>query len=361
VPAPHLVSRPDDVTPQWLTDVLRHADAISNDTKVVGAHGKAIGTGQVGASVRYTLTYEGDNAGPATLVCKFASADPDSASAGINSATYETEAAFYRELASTVDVSRPVCFFADAVPGTADTVIVLADLAPAEQGDQIAGATVTQVELAIDEAAKLHGPRWNDAGLLQMPWMVRDRSEWVRTMMPTLFDAFVERYRDTLDPLTLEVGRRLIDGLEHLWAYRPVAFAPAHGDFRLDNLLFDATGTTNPITVVDWQTVRLGVGANDVGYLMGNSFADPAVRRAEEERLVARYHAGLMAYGISGYSLDRCWYEYRCAGYSSLIMAIVAGMTVGRTERGDRMFVAMADRSAHLAHDVDTAGALRGG
>ena len=36
----------------------------------------------------------------------------------------------------------------------------------------------------------------------------------------------------------------------------------------------------------------------------------------------------------------------------------ISDMIVGRTERGDHMFVAMADRSAQMAADLDTAGAL---
>ena len=45
---------------------------------------------------------------------------------------------------------------ASAGPGRAEGVLVLEDLAPAEQGDQIAGCTVGQAELAVDEAARLH-------------------------------------------------------------------------------------------------------------------------------------------------------------------------------------------------------------
>ena len=58
--------------------------------------------------------------------------------------TYETEVAFYRDLALTVDISRPRCHFAEVRSGTADVVLVMEDIAPAEQGDQIAGCTVRQ-------------------------------------------------------------------------------------------------------------------------------------------------------------------------------------------------------------------------
>ena len=99
---PALVSRPEQVTPQWLTDVLREAGALGIDSRVVAFDATPIGTGQVGANVRFALDYDG-SPGPPTVVCKFASADPDSAAAGVSTLTYETEVAFYRHLA---DIGR---------------------------------------------------------------------------------------------------------------------------------------------------------------------------------------------------------------------------------------------------------------
>ena len=137
---PALVHEPEQVTPAWLTEVLRHAGAIGTDASVAAFDPTVIGTGQVGANVRYALDYEGPP-GPRSVVAKFSSRDPASAAAGIATRTYETEVGCYRELADTVDVSRPTCYFAAIEPGTANVVLVLEDLAPAEQGDQIAGCT----------------------------------------------------------------------------------------------------------------------------------------------------------------------------------------------------------------------------
>jgi hypothetical protein len=355
VPAPPIVARPELVTPVWMTDVLRHGGAIGADSAVTALEAQPIGTGQVGANVRFRLDYDGEP-GPASVVGKFASADPDSAAAGIATFTYETEVAFYRDLASSVDVSRPHCFFADGEPGTANVVLVLEDLAPAEQGDQLAGCTVEHAELAIDEAAKLHGPRWGDPRLTELPWLTRPRGPWA--LLSMLWEGFVDRYRDMLAPATVREGQRLLGALGALEQSQPVAPTAVHSDFRLDNLLFDPTSESRPITVVDWQTVHLGAGPADVAYFLGNAFADPEPRRANEERLVRRYHDALLGYGIEDYTFDQCWTEYRRAGYSSLIMAIIASMFVGRTERGDRMFMAMADRSAQMAADLDTYGAL---
>ena len=55
---PPLVADPDLVTPEWLTQVLRHAGAIDAATQVCSFEASSIGTGQVGANVRYALVYE---------------------------------------------------------------------------------------------------------------------------------------------------------------------------------------------------------------------------------------------------------------------------------------------------------------
>src|SRR3954453_8657437 len=171
---PPLVADPELVTPEWLTQVLRFGDAIGRDTKGGSFESSSLGTGQVGANVRYALAYEGSGPeGPATIVCKFSSRDEVSKATGVATLTYETEVAFYRDLAPTVDISRPHCYFAELVSGTADVVLVMEDLAPAEQGDQIAGCTVEQATLAVDEAAKHHGPRWGDPALEKLAWLDR--------------------------------------------------------------------------------------------------------------------------------------------------------------------------------------------
>ena len=78
-------------------------------------------------------------------------------------------------------ISRPHCYFAALESGTANVVLVMEDLAPAEQGDQISGCSVEQATMAIDEAAKLHGPRWGDPTLGDLTWL--DRSSTTEGMV----------------------------------------------------------------------------------------------------------------------------------------------------------------------------------
>jgi len=132
------ISRPDDVTPAWLTTVLTAAGVTSGCT-VVDVQARSVGTGQVGDSVRFTLTWDRADAGPATVVGKFPTDDETSRATATAVRTYEVETRFYQQLRSRVDIAAPVPYYAQIDMATHDFAILMNDLAPAEQGDQIAG------------------------------------------------------------------------------------------------------------------------------------------------------------------------------------------------------------------------------
>jgi hypothetical protein len=349
---PTLVPDPERVTAEWLTEVLGSAGAIG-ERQVVDCDARPIGTGQVGCNLRYQLRYDRPGPGPDSVVAKFASRDETSRATGVQTLTYETEVAFYRDLADTVEVSRPGCFFAAVEPGTPDVVLVLEDLAPAVPGDQLAGCTVAEAEVVVVEAARLHGPRWGDATLLDIGWLAdkQARDPSLITFFAMMWSGFVDRYRDALAPESVQVGERMVAHGAPWAEDPPPALTVCHADYRLDNMLFGPPGSSRPLTIVDWQTAGLGVGPSDVSYFLGSAMP-PEERRRHEMDLVSRYHAALGSYDIGSYGLDRCWEDYRRYTFGGFFMAVFASMLVERTERGDAMFMTMANGAAAQVVDL---------
>ena len=72
---------------------------------------------------------------------------------------------------------------------------------------------------------------------------------------------------------------------------RPHPFAVLHGDYRLDNLLFDPDGAD--VVAVDWQTLAVGPPARDLAYFLGTSLTVDD-RRAAERELVAELPRGAL-------------------------------------------------------------------
>jgi len=343
-----LIDGAHGLTPEWLTLALGLDGA-----QVVAAELAPVGTGQVADTMRVSLTWEAAGAGPATVVAKVTAADEASRNAALMTRTYEIEAAFYNQLADRLGVRTPRCHHAAFDAATVSYVILMDDLAPAQQGDQIAGCTVDEAHAAVGELVELHAPLWGDESLAELAWLQRhtDPESMLAgaSILTMLSDGFRERYADRLDPDVDALLERFIPRINEHFADRDQPWTVAHSDYRLDNLLF---GPDGEVTVVDWQTVTYGPGLADLSYFIGASL-DVEGRRAEEERLVRGYAERMTAAGVP-LTFDHCWTEYRRHAFSGLTMALLASMVVTRTDRGDDMFMAMANRHGRQALDLES-------
>ena len=117
-------------------------------------------------------------------------------------------------------------------------------------------------------------------------------------------DLAVAAELDPPEAAVLDAARELLA----VWMFdEGERFAVVHGDYRLDNLLFDDGRGT--VAVVDWQMAAHGPALGDVAYFVGAGLL-PDDRRAHERDLVATYHRALDAHGVTGYGADDCWGDY---------------------------------------------------
>ena len=336
------VDTPEELTPGWLSDAL--------DATVSEVSFEAVGTGQMSSCFRLTLDYSAGT-GPLTLVAKLPSADPHVREGA--AITYATEVRFYRDIESTVAVRVPECYCAIASNDGKSFVLLLEDMSPAEQGDQIEGCTVAQARDALVNLAGLHGPRWRDETLRAIEGLApfgADAAEGMGMGFGLMLEAFIERFdtpRDDADVM------RAFAPYAGAWLLgRQDCFALVHGDYRLDNLLFATAAGGPACTAVDWQIVAVGLPARDLGFFLGTGLKRDE-RGAYERELVAAYHAALVEYGVDDYPLDQCWDDYRYGLFQGPLITVLGAMYATRTERGDDMFVAMTERSCAAIRESD--------
>ncbi len=352
-------SDPEGVDALWLTAVLRDSGVAGDATVTDVRVGDYIGTGQMGRNVRFHLSWDDPTDRPATLVGKFPTLDVMTRMTGFGNGSYRKEFVFYDDLQSTVEVRAPQPYatvWDDAVP---DFVLLMEDLSGSEQGDQLAGLTVDQAALAVEQAVKLHAPRWGDDSLMQSLGQTTDDAVQLLTMV------YAGTKVGTLDRLGANLDDeviRLVDDLEPLigrWAAgrSDTTRTLVHMDFRPDNFLFAATPDAPPMVVVDWQTMAYGAGTNDVAYAIGGGF-EPAERAAVERELVEDYSARLAAAGVD-YPVERCWRDYCESSVWGVVMSIIATMLAEETERGNEMLTTMLRRHARHALDLDALNLLR--
>ena len=351
---------PAQVGAAWLSDALRAADLLG-DGEIAAIEWQPIGTGQVGDSARFTLTYDRPGAGPATLAGKFPAEDATSRQTAMTHGLYAKEVAFYRELAGelagelAIRTPRPLA--AEVSDDGGAFVLLFEDLGPARGGNQLAGCGLADAREAVRQLAGLHAPSWGNAAMTGRPWLAaRPGSlEALSQAYPYATQVFAERYAGQLAPDLMDVCLGLSERIDS-WFGRTIARpCLVHGDYRLDNMLFDIKGGTEPLGVLDWQTLTVGSGLTDLAYFNGAGVGTTLA--AHEDELIDHYLAAMAA---SGVSLTRAevWDDYRRGVLHGVSTAVFSAAFVERTTRGDAMFLDMARGACQLALRHDSLGAL---
>ncbi len=334
-----------DLTPAWLSAAL--------GIEVAEVQAQKVGTGQMGQSWRLSVTYaETSTAMPRSFVAKMAGGDPETRT--LIADGYRSEALWYTSLGATVDIAIPRCWYATITDDAVSFVLLLDDLAPAEPGAQLPGATVEQAHVALRELAGLHGPRWGDPTLHHIPEL-RPPSDEGAAFHAQIFAGavpqFVAQFGEWMSADDIATLEDLSTWIGDWLTCRRDQLTLIHGDFRPDNLMISPDGAH--ITTLDWQTIGLGFAGRDLGYFLGLG-VDTALRRAHESELVATYHEAITRHGVE-IALEQCFDDYRLGTPQGPLVTVLGAVyaTATPTDASNAMFSSMVTRSCAAIRDLD--------
>jgi hypothetical protein len=348
----------EDITPEYLTGALRTRGLI-RDAAVTGCQCESIGVGVgfLGQLARIRLDYDRDERrAPRTLIAKMPTVDPGGREICRLFRFYEREIRFYDDVAPNVEMRVPERYFSAMDVDADDYLLFLEDITDARIGDEVAGCTAAEAEMAVRSIAEFHAKWWNSPKLDALDWMPRINGPVNQSAEPAYNDAlepFLELFGNRLSPamrsITQDMRTHVVDLLD---ALEPAPRTIAHGDFRLDNIFFSKAGGSSPIAVIDWQISNRGRGVFDVAYFL-SSCVEPEVRRAEEQRLMRMWHE-IAARGHSGYSFDDAWTDYRRAVLFCNVYTVIAIGTLDMAnERGSALFQAWLRRRNTAIEDLE--------
>jgi hypothetical protein len=390
LPAPEIPQSIGELTPAWLTAVLRSgghlkaAQVVSVETETLGE-----GEGFIGQIVRLRLGLDREEpSAPSSVIAKFPIAVSQNRQLGEALGAYEREIRFYEELADRVPIAKPTCFytamdpnpfagrekealdFFDRLPrwlirllapvglwfanrSGRRYLLLLEDLAPSRRlGDQLAGCTAEEAEAVVREIVPVH-----------LAWWGHDELESIRGWAPPvdIMSRYVEvLYRKGARNFRTGIGAGLPAEVDEFSAWLRAAGTPLmkqlgrsprtllHGDYRLDNLFFEGEGVASQVTAFDWQTVCQGPGALDIAYFISGNLAEDVAARCEMD-LLATYHRLLLEGGVRDYDFDALLADYRVATCFVGYRMIAGGDMIDfSNERGAAMFGAWMRRLAAL-------------
>jgi hypothetical protein len=226
-------------------------------------------------------------------------------------------------------------------------------MAPAQQGDQLLGCSAEQARAAVINLAGLHGPRWCDPLLMEIPWLrcvSHAEAGHFEEVVTESTKSFIQHYADRLTEAHVEILQAFAPKCASWLMDRRDRFALVHGDYRLDNLLFGDLDGGVSIAAVDWQTLEVGNPGRDLAYFLGNSLL-PSERREHEEDLLRAYHDALLSHDVRDYPFEECMEDYRFGHFQGPLITILAAVSLAHTHRGDDMFIAMFTRACEAIGD----------
>lgn len=96
-----------------------------------------------------------------------------------------------------------------------------------------------------------------------------------------------------------------------------------HGDAHFWNFFYpkDIENEKYKALLFDWQSWNIGVGGQDLAYMIGNNLY-PDYRHLIEKDLTKRYHNDLLKFGVKNYSWDDFWYDYRFGALINLYRVV---------------------------------------
>jgi hypothetical protein len=243
-----------EVTDTWLQEVL--SNVFPNDP-IREIHAVRVGVGYGLASRIYRFRWRSGQHTSSVIVKLWNTDSP----AG------ESEAFFYNTFGSVVGTRIPLCYYAAVGPSRNRGVLILEDLDPIEQGDDLQLLSIDRAQLLAQCLAGMHG-KWmrsqvlEEVGWLRVPIPWKPEAGWVVSRRAL----FLERFADRLT----QAAQDLLNRIEYAPAVinERLIHAPKtllHDELHLDNIVFEGEG--KPV-LLDWAKCARGPAVIDVYKLL---------------------------------------------------------------------------------------------
>lgn len=307
-----LITSPDQVTSEWLTDTLREGGYLPyfrvTDVRLIDTHTSSTAT-------LYTLRVTYSDVGIARKM-------PESLILKVYHAGYanaDKEVTFYNRVLPTMRerYGNADLFVVEGYDAYYDVgedqshVLIEAMSNRFKKHFEPTPPTKRHMTQIADALAKFHAYWWNDErlgdtmGIALTEEKINKRLDKQRATFETfLSDGSIvlqSRQREILEIVAGKMPskrkQRLIDG---------DALTLIHNHLTPDNFLY----SHNACRILDWKSWQLGMGVEDLATMIP-FYWDARKRKFEEPRFLKRYWGELFRLGVKDYSYDQMMLDYR--------------------------------------------------
>jgi hypothetical protein len=356
-----VIANVSEITPEWLTQALRSSGSIKSSVTSVNLGVIGTGIGLMAELARLELTFAAPEDMPSVIIAKIAAQNENREVARILD-FYNREANFYNKVADQIPFKVPDSYFAKVNDETYDCIILMQDLGDVSPNDQLVGASKEEAFSAIERIASMHAMFWGKVGTPESSWMFDLMSDFEAKRLQTLLympalAPTIEKFDTFLDADSRDVLTRAGEQYQEVWSRNMSSQETfVHGDYRQDNFIY-SKGSLDA-QVLDWQISGRGRGIFDLTYFVCQSLK-PNVRRSIEKELVEFYVEKLKEGGVTDYSFEQCWGDYRTMVLGCLVYPVtVCGTLDLANDRGRALAECMLERNLSAISDLGSAELL---
>lgn len=327
-----VITNPNQLTPQWLTDCLRRNGYLARGEVVSVTLKEPFGRNPKFFIMPFEVAYSSDapESMPQKLVIK-----SNRKNWGM------IEATFYSEIAPVMaDPPVPSSYHVAFDDETGFFHLILEDVRCTHMMTE-AAPDKTQFEAIVDELLKIHTYWWNDpriqqtdfaqirggmAGMAQVasPEEIQQQCQLYAKDLPQRFSQFdepVPRGWQTICESAIASWGNLF--VERTSEKKGITLI--HGDCHPWNIFLPRNPTTNQPILFDWEDCACGIGLHDLAYMLIKCRFPSETRQELEKVLIRRYYEGLLEYGIEDYTWENCLRDYRLSVIFNLHPPLIRG------------------------------------
>lgn len=298
----------EEITASWLSQALSErypgtrVSAVTVDDAHVGTTGRAL----------IRLQYDDHPGLPEHMFVKLPPTDELQRQFVVEVGMGRREAGFYRELAESLPIATPRCFYADSNAVGDRYIMLLEDLE--ERGCSFRNATenysLDYLRSVLAAFARLHAMFWNsDRFDADLSWL---QPPEFHPMGPILVQRALEQYGASMPPVFTSLGELYVERASEIHAlWNRGVPTLVHGDCHDGNLYFDPqfNGAGGP-GFLDWALVSRTSCMRDVAYFLAGT-PTPEHRHQHQDELLDFYFQALQEAGVTGLDPVALRREYR--------------------------------------------------
>ena len=306
----------DQVSPAWLTQVLRRSGALEHGE----VESYAVDTGQrlLSSNARMKLTYSGDAQGalPRKLFLKMVDTDQGDEYFGQSEVDYYT-----RDYVDVPEAPLVRCYDAAYSDRLGRYHILMDDISDTHV-EAFERTPTLEYGLALAEGfAAMHARWWADASLprsAHIKRFVRIAQPGSEHIIAACADKLQAHWPAAIRDFYAHHPQLIIDRKEDA-----NGFTRIHGDPGWHNI-FVPIESDRPIYILDRQpfdwSLTTWLGVYDLAFAMVLDWPSE-IRREFEQPILRHYHEHLLRRGVQEYGWDRLWYDYRLSAAMGIYIA----------------------------------------